>query len=94
MIINLGSSLFDVLQAISGAWLQETINGWHHIEIMNIDIYTRTCSAGSYQLPKKPTQTSVMLSFDKGNVFGRIVDLNTSSFKLDTSRLVIYLTIG
>lgn len=94
MIINSGSSLLDVLQAISGTWLQEVIDDWRHIKIINIDVYTRTCSAGTYLLPKKPTQTSIMLSFDKGSVSGKTVSLNDTSFKLDASRLVIYLTIG
>ena len=94
MIINSGSTLLDVLQAISGTWLQETIDGWRHIKIMNIDVYTRTCSAGTWQLPKKPTQTSILLSFDKGSVSGKAVSLNDTSFKLDTSSLAIYLTIG
>ena len=94
MIINSGSTLLDVIQAISGTWLQETIDGWRHIKIMNIDVYTRTCPAGTWLYPKKPTQTSILLSFNKGTVAGHAVSLNDTSFKLDAAQLVFYLTIG
>lgn len=99
MLITSGSTLHDILQALSGTWLQETNTSsdntsWQHLRFLNVDIWTATLGAGSWQLPVKPSRTSVLVFFSKDEMTGRAVNLNERVFKLDESKLVFYITIG
>lgn len=97
MLINQGSKIADVLQAIQGTWNNIVDNDWHVVEMGTIKFYRKVCQAGNNVLPStflKNRQNVVgYLAFTKDNVTGGVIGVQNQYITLESNALVIIINI-
>lgn len=97
MLINQGSKLADVLQAIQGTWTNVTDNEWTVVELGTIKFYKKMCQKGNNVLPstflKNRTGVVGYLAFTKDNVTGGVINLQQQYIELESNALVIIINI-
>lgn len=97
MIVNIGSTLDDIRQALQGTWNNVTDDGWNVIELGTIKFYKKMCKAGKNVLPSTfiNNRTSVIgyLAFTKDAVKGGAITLQDQYVELDSNALVIIINI-
>ena len=97
MLINQGSKLADVLQAIQGTWTNVTDNEWTVVELGTIKFYKKMCQKGNNVLPstflKNRTGVVGYLAFTKDNVTGGVINLQQQYIELSENSLVIIINI-
>ena len=97
MLINQGSKLADVLQAIQGTWTNVTDNEWTVVELGTIKFYKKMCQKGNNVLPstflKNRTVVVGYLAFTKDNVTGGVINLQQQYIELESNALVIIINI-
>ena len=97
MIINQGSKMADVLQAIQGTWTNVNDDGWTVVELGTIKFYRKLCQEGNNVLPStflKNRQNVVgYLAFTKDNVTGGVIGVQDQYITLESNALVIIINI-
>lgn len=97
MIVNQGSKIADVLQAIQGVWNNVVDNEWQVVELGTIKFYRKLCKKGNNVLPStflKNRQNVVgYLAFTKDNVNGGVINLQQQYIELSENSLVIIINI-
>jgi hypothetical protein len=105
MIINLGSKLDDIRQAIQGSWsnTEEEVqqdglyDKWTVVELGTIKFYRRLCMAGKNVLPQSfmKSRDRVMgyLAFTKDEVRGGCIGLQDQYIELEDNALVVIINI-
>lgn len=97
MIVNQGSKIADVLQAIQGTWNNIVDNDWQVVEMGTIKFYRKLCQKGNNVLPStflKNRQNVVgYLAFTKDNVTGGVIGVQDQYIELDANALVIIINI-
>lgn len=97
MIINQGSKMEDILQAIKGTWSVSSDNGWVCKELGEIKIYKKLCNAGDNVLPstfmKNRTDIVPYMKFEKDQMSGGIITLQDQYITLEANSLVVILMV-
>lgn len=97
MLINQGSKLADVLQAIQGTWTNVTDNEWTVVELGTIKFYKKMCQKGNNVLPSTFLKNRMgvvgYLAFTKDNVTGGVINLQQQYIELESNALVIIINI-
>lgn len=97
MIVNQGSKIADVLQAIQGTWNNIVDNDWQVVEMGTIKFYKKLCQKGNNVLPstflKNRTGVVGYLAFTKDNVTGGVINLQQQYIELSENSLVIIINI-
>lgn len=97
MLINQGSKLQDVLQAVQGVWNNVVDNEWQVAELGTIKFYRKLCQKGNNVLPStflKNRQNVVgYLAFTKDNVTGSVIGVQDQYITLESNALVIIINI-
>ena len=97
MLINFGSKIEDIRQALQGTWNNVTDDGWNVVELGTIKFYKKMCKEGNNVLPSTfiNNRTSVMgyLAFTKDEVKGGVITLQDQYIELDANALIIIINI-
>lgn len=97
MIINFGSKLEDIKQALSGTWAVSSDNEWRCVELGSIKLYKKLCQAGKNVLPstfmKNRTEVIGYLAFTKDDVTGGCITLQDQYIELKSNALVVIINI-
>lgn len=97
MIINQGSKINDILQAIAGTWAVSKDNGWKCLEIGEMKVFKKLCQKGNNVLPetfiKNRNEVTPYMKFEKANLSGGIIGLQDQYITLDENALVIILVV-
>ena len=97
MIINYGSNLDDIRQAIKGTWSVSTDDGWVCKELGEIKIYKKLCNAGDNILPstfmKNRTDIVPFIKFEKNGMSGGIITQQDQYITLEANALVVILVV-
>lgn len=97
MIINNGSVLADVLQALSGTWSVSTDDDWTCYEVGKFKLWKKMCQSGKNVLPKtfiKNRKTiTPYLKFQLSEVTGGCITLQQQYIDLGDSAVVIILDL-
>lgn len=97
MIINNGSLLPDVLQAISGTWAVSSDDDWLCYEVGKFKLWKKLCSSGKNVLPntfiKNRKTVTPYLKFQANNVSGGCITLQQQYIELEESAVVIILDL-
>lgn len=97
MLINQGSKLQDVLQAVQGTWNNIVDNDWQVVELGTIKFYKKLCQKGNNVLPstflKNRMDVVGYLAFTKDNVTGGVINLQQQYIELSENSLVIIINI-
>ena len=92
MIINNGSKMADVLQAIAGTWAATEDEGWKCYELGHVKFWKKVCQKGQNVLPDKfmKERVSVIpyLKFQANDLSGGVLQLQQQYIELDTSAVV------
>lgn len=97
MLINAGSKIEDILQAIKGTWSVSSDDGWVCKELGEIKIYKKLCNAGDNVLPstfmKNRTDVVPFIKFEKNSMSGGIITLQDQYITLEANALVVILMV-
>lgn len=97
MIINFGSKLEDIKQALSGTWAVSSDNEWRCVELGSIKLYKKLCQAGKNVLPStfmgNRTEIVPYMTFTKDDVSGGIIGVQDQYVELETNALVVIINI-
>jgi hypothetical protein len=97
MIVNQGSNIADVLQAIQGTWNNIVDNDWQVVEMGTIKFYRKMCKEGNNVLPstflKNRNNVVGYWAFTKNNVTGGVIGLQDQYITLESNALVIIINI-
>ena len=97
MIINYGSNLDDIKQAIAGTWSLSKDHDWTSLEQGSLKLYKKLCTKGKNVLPDKFLQDrediTPYLAFTKNGVSGGVITLQEQYITLSESSLVIIIDI-
>ncbi len=97
MIVNFGSKLDDIKQAVAGTWAVTTDKGWKCYELGKIKLFKKLCQEGNNVLPetfiKNRTDITPYMKFEKENMSGGVIGLQDQYITLESSSLVVILMI-
>ena len=97
MLINFGSKIEDIRQALQGTWNNITDEGWNVVELGTIKFYKKVCQKGNNVLPstflKNRMDVVGYLAFTKDNVTGGVINLQQQYIELSENSLVIIINI-
>lgn len=97
MIVNQGSKIADVLQAIQGTWNNIVDNDWQVVEMGTIKFYRKMCKEGNNVLPstflKNRNNVVGYWAFTKNNVTGGVITLQQQYITLTESALIIIIGV-
>ena len=95
MIINFGSKLEDIRQAVKGTWNLTKDNEWRCLEMGELKLYRKLCKAGNNVLPKtlieQRTDITPYLVFEKDKVSGGLITLQEQYVTLENNGLVLII---
>jgi hypothetical protein len=95
MLINFGSKLEDIRQAVKGTWNLTKDDEWRCLEMGELKIYRKLCKAGNSVLPKtfieQRTDITPYLVFEKDKVSGGIITLQEQYVTLKNNGLVLII---
>ena len=95
MIINPGSKIEDIRQAIQGTWSNIKDNDWSIIELGTIKIYQKLCNSGKNVLPntflKNRTSICGYFAFTKNAVNGGVIGVQDQYIELESNSLVLVI---
>ena len=97
MLINFGSNLDDIRQAIKGTWSLSKNHDWTSLEQGNLKLYKKLCTKGKNVLPDKFLQDrediTPYLAFTKNGVTGGVITLQEQYITLSESSLVVIINV-
>lgn len=97
MIINQGSKINDILQAVEGTWAVSRDNGWKCYELGKIKLFKKLCQEGNNVLPetfiKNRTDITPYMKFEKENMSGGIIGVQDQYITLESNALVVIINI-
>lgn len=97
MIINQGSKIEDIRQAIQGSWSNINDNGWTVVELGTIKFYRKICKAGNNVLPstfmKDRHDIMGYIAFMKDSIGGGVITLQDQYITLKENALVVIINI-
>lgn len=97
MIVNQGSKIADVLQAIQGTWNNIVDNDWQVVEMGTVKFYRKMCKEGKNVLPstflKNRNNVVGYWAFTKNNVTGGVITLQQQYITLTESALIIIIGV-
>lgn len=97
MIINQGSKIEDIKEAVKGTWSVSTDNGWKCVELGTIKLYRKLCQEGTNVLPNEFLQNREnivsYMAFTKNNVTGGVIGVQDQAITLESNALVIIINI-
>ena len=105
MIINQGSKIEDIRQAIQGSWSnfeeevqqEDYTDNWTVVELGTIKFYRRLCLEGKNVLPqsflKNRNRVMGYLAFTKDEVKGGVIGVQDQYIELAANALVIRINI-
>lgn len=97
MLINNGSKIADVLQAIQGTWNNIVDNDWQVVEMGTVKFYRKMCKEGNNVLPstflKNRNNVVGYWAFTKNNVTGGVITLQQQYITLTESALIIIIGV-
>lgn len=97
MLINQGSKLNDILQAVAGTWSVSVDNDWRCVELGHIKLYKKMCKAGNNVLPttfmQNRTEVNGYLAFTKDDVTGGVIGVQDQYIELKSNALVIIINM-
>jgi hypothetical protein len=97
MIVNQGSKIEDIRQAIQGSWSNTNDNGWTAVELGTIKFYRKQCKAGNNVLPSTfmSNRQDVIgyIAFMKDSVGGGVITLQDQYITLKGNALVVIINI-
>ena len=97
MLINFGSKIEDIRQAIQGTWNISVDNGWKCLEQGHLTLYKKLCSVGNNVLPQtfmnNRTEVVPYISFTKNGVTGGVITLQEQYITLSESSLVVIINV-
>lgn len=97
MLINFGSNIDDIKQAIAGTWSVSQDDGWRCVELGHIKLYKKMCKAGKTVLPstfmKERTEVVGYMAFSKDDVTGGCITLQDQYIELKTNALVVIINM-
>jgi len=97
MILNYGSSIREILGALSGTWSLSKDGDWLCLEQGNLKIFQKLCNRGKNVLPDKfmknrDTVTPYMVFYSHG-ITGGCITLQQEYIELDANGVVMILCI-
>lgn len=97
MIVNFGSKLDDIKQAVAGTWAVTTDKGWKCYELGKIKLFKKLCQEGNTVLPetfiKNRSDITPYMKFEKDNMSGGVIGLQDQYITLESSALVVIINI-
>ena len=97
MIINYGSNLDDIRQAIKGTWSVSKDHDWTSLEQGNLKLYKKLCTKGKNVLPDKFLQDrediTPYLAFTKTGVTGGVITVQQQYITLSENSLVVIINV-
>lgn len=97
MLINFGSKLEDIRQAVKGTWNLTKDDEWRCLEMGELKIYRKLCKAGNNVLPKtfieQRTDICGYIAFTKDDVTGGVINLQQQYVTLSENALVVILVV-
>lgn len=95
MLINFGSKIEDIRQALQGTWNLTKDNDWRCLEMGELKLYRKLCKAGNNVLPKsfieQRTDITPYLVFEKDKISGGLITVQEQYVTLESNGLVLII---